>query len=70
MVCFRSWLSLCDIDDCEKQEENVVFVKFVYCVLCTEKSSFSIMHIYTFCLDDVARYIYTNSFIENCNKYT
>ena len=70
MVCFRSWLSLCDIDDCEKREEDAVFVKSVYCVLCTEKSSFSIMHIYTFCLNDVAWYIYTNSFIENCNKYT
>ena len=31
---------------------------------------FSIMHIYTFSLTNVAWYIYTNSFIENCNKNT
>ena len=54
MVCFRSWLSLCEIDDREKQEENAVFVKSVYCILCAENSCFTIMHIYTFCLDDVA----------------
>lgn len=55
----------------EKSKKKMqFFVKFVYCVLCTENFCFSIMHIYTLCLNDVAWYIYTNSFIENCNKYT
>ena len=38
----------------EKSEKKMLFVKSVYCVLCTENPCFSIMHIYTFCLDDVA----------------
>lgn len=55
----------------EKSKKKMLFfVNFVYCVLCTENSCFSIMHIYTFCLNNVAWYIYTNSFIKNCNKYT
>ena len=35
----------------EKSEKKMVFVKSVYCVLCTENSCFSIMYIYTFCLN-------------------
>ena len=54
----------------EKSEKKMLFVKSVYCVLCTENSCFSIMHIYTFCLNNVAWYIYTNSRIGNCNKYS
>ena len=39
-VCLRWRLSLCEIDDREKREEDAVFVKSVYCVLCIEKSCF------------------------------
>ena len=38
----------------EKSEKKMLFVKSVYCVLCTENSCFSIMHIYTFCLNNEA----------------
>ena len=38
----------------EKSEKKMLFVKSVYCVLCTENSCFSIMHIYTFCLNHEA----------------
>ena len=38
----------------EKSEKKILFVKSIYCVLCTENSCFSIMHIYTLCLNDVA----------------
>ena len=38
----------------EKTRRRCCFVKSVYNVLCTENSCFSIMYIYTLCLDDVA----------------